>query len=593
MRNKKYSLKNSLNMLKEYALSSTTSLSDSLIYIDEFLNKSIEGLEEVNFKIENNSKYNRLDFKETLLLCFLLEDMRSVKETSLDESFKPNMSIKKEFNFLFEKTGSQEFTIENFSNFLRSLAYDIIAKKKKKDLQFASLEHGWGSKKLIFTCDYFQMSRDSSETNTVKIKISQNFENIVRESTFIKRFAGFYFEDILLNKYSESQEFSESAVKQKIAYIVTLLLGYKREYKSMLFSSLFKKMTGSNFQHAEYSSLIKEHSSKVSGLPEKSALARIIFQEDDVKMIDANSIQHNCGFDFLLVGPNNKASIVDLKTHHTSSTANFSQSKISTSSMHFLNSILKVISRSEGYSNLKFNSIGLFKISFEISGRIINIDKFEIRTDTVDGFKNNLNVSTKSSLSLSEDAEIVDVNEQRSISNQTYTSIDVRNAYSKIFKQFAANIGKFFTFDSATKNIIIPSEPIVLNSKIEKEDFIEAVKTIVSSSFIPEYKETHIFKDENKIKIIEKFVIEGTKNIDYKATIHMRRYFYNSTLVVTILNNLSLSNKRNPRFRSILTLANDIKVVANAGRNATLNKPESLRFRSELNDLLSDIESKL
>lgn len=133
----------------------------------------------------------------------------------------------------------------------------------------------------------------------------------------------------------------------------------------------------------------------------------------------------------------------------------------------------------------------------------------------------------------------------------------------------------------------------MLNSKIEKEDFIEAVKTIVSSSFIPEYKETHIFKDENKIKIIEKFVIEGTKNIDYKATIHMRRYFYNSTLVVTILNNLSLSNKRNPRFRSILTLANDIKVVANAGRNATLNKPESLRFRSELNDLLSDIESKL
>ena len=591
MSNKKYSLKNSLSVLKEYALSSTTSLNDSLFYIDNFLNKNIEGLEEINFKIENNSKYNRLDFKEMLLLCFLLEDMRSVKEESLDENFKTKISIKKEFNFLFEKSVNEKFTIENFSNFLRSLAYDIISKKKKKDLQFASLGHGWGDNKLVFTCDYFQMSRDSSETSTVKIKISQNFENIVRESTFIKRFAGFYFEDILLNKYSNSQEFSESVVKQKIAYIVTLLLGYKSQYRRMLFSSLFKKMTGDSFQNSVYSSLIKEHSLKVIGLPEKPELARIIFLEDDINMIDANSIQHNCGFDFLLVGPNNKASIVDLKTHHTSSIANFSQSKISTSSMHFLNSILKVINKSEGYANLRFNSIGLFKISFNISGRAINIDKFEIRTDTVDGFKNNLNVNTKSGLSLSRNAEIVDVNDQSSISNQTYTSIDVKQAYSKIFEKFAANIKKFFQFDKTTKNIIIPYEPIVINSKLEKEDFIEAVKTIVSSSLIPDYEETHIFKDENKIKIIEQFVIEGAKNIDYKETPSKRRYFYNSTLVVTILNNLSLNNKRNPRFQSVLTLANNIKVIANTGRNATLNNPESIRFRSKLDDLLSDINS--
>ena len=591
MSNKKYSLKNSLSVLKEYALSSTTSLNDSLFYIDNFLNKNIEGLEEINFKIENNSKYNRLDFKEMLLLCFLLEDMRSVKEESLDENFKTKISIKKEFNFLFEKSVNEKFTIENFSNFLRSLAYDIISKKKKKDLQFASLGHGWGDNKLVFTCDYFQMSRDSSETSTVKIKISQNFENIVRESTFIKRFAGFYFEDILLNKYSNSQEFSESVVKQKIAYIVTLLLGYKSQYRRMLFSSLFKKMTGDSFQNSVYSSLIKEHSLKVIGLPEKPELARIIFLEDDINMIDANSIQHNCGFDFLLVGPDNKASIVDLKTHHTSSIANFSQSKISTSSMHFLNSILKVINKSEGYANLRFNSIGLFKISFNISGRAINIDKFEIRTDTVDGFKNNLNVNTKSGLSLSRNAEIVDVNDQSSISNQTYTSIDVKQAYSKIFEKFAANIKKFFQFDKTTKNIIIPYEPIVINSKLEKEDFIEAVKTIVSSSLIPDYEETHIFKDENKIKIIEQFVIEGAKNIDYKETPSKRRYFYNSTLVVTILNNLSLNNKRNPRFQSVLTLANNIKVIANTGRNATLNNPESIRFRSKLDDLLSDINS--
>jgi hypothetical protein len=353
-------------------------------------------------------------------------------------------------------------------------------------------------------------------------------------------------------------------------------------------------MLGSNFNSIEYSNLINEHSRNVQGLPEKEKLARIIFNTNEIKIIDANSIQHNCGFDFLLIGPDNKASIIDLKTHHKNSESNFKLKNISTSSMHFLNSIMKITNINKEYSGLKFNSIGLFKISFEILNKIIKIDKFEIRTDTVKNFKNNINVYEKSTLALSDYCENIDAKSEdvRTI-DQNYSLINIEEIYIKMFEESIEKFNEFFRFDN-DYNIIIPDK-IILQSKNQKERFIDVVKSIVSSSTIKNYPVTYVFKDENKIKILEKFVVDGKNSITYnvdsdyntKQAREKKRYFYNSTLVLTILNNLSLNNISNPKFQNILNLANQIKIAANTEKNAMLTNAQSKKFKLDLDSIIN------
>ena len=596
---KKYSVKESLDIISELKAGS---IYEDLHTINDFLESS-----KYIINIENSSKYNYLSLKEILLVCFLLEE---IKRIELNESVQIKKSIKNNFSFLFEQKALEKFSIYSFASFLRSLTYKV-----KTNL--ITTQPAWSNN--VFNCDYFTMEREDStdssdsDVTVVTVVIDKKFEKLVCDSAFVKKNAGFYFEDVLLYKYSSNQDFKSSSVKEKIAYIVTILLGYDSQYNHRNFSDVFAAISGDSFNNTSYTNMIKSHSKNIVGLPDKKSLGKTLFNHEDVEIIDANSIQHNCGFDFLIVNPrNNKGSIIDLKAHHIASKGNFSNNKISTSSMHFLNSILKVVHNTPLYSNLMFNSIGLFKISWEIKSKAIYIINFELRYDNVHNFKSYLPLGTSESLSLSEYCHTIDLKNEINQNfwgqkvSQNYESIDVHQAYEKIFKEFSKSIKKFFKFDK--KNDIVIPPKISLNSINEKILFIEAIKSVVSSTTIQSYPATSIFKDENKIEIIDKFVINGKTNIEYnpdysefldkKGNVSKRKrndhinYFFNSTLILTILNNLTLNNKVNPKFGTILDLARKIKDdVDSKSSHATINKAAASTHRQSLEDILFNIKT--
>jgi len=357
--------------------------------------------------------------------------------------------------------------------------------------------------------------------------------------------------------------------------------------------------------------MLKMHKAKVIGLPRKEKIGKTLFDdENNIEIIDANSIQHNCGFDFLMLGSNNRGSIIDLKTHHESSISGFDTNSISTNTIHFLNSILKVINNNDEYENLQFNSIGLFKVSWEISNKNIKINRFEIRYDSVEDFVSSIKADTNSSLKLTDSKKTISMKEinNNEIVTQSYRNIDVQSSYNDMFNAWSKNAEDYFDF--IDNKIVIPAE-IILNGENEKKKFVNAVKAIVSSSVINNYPQTQIFSDENKIRIIDAFVIEGKKIIKYnpdpptqkkggtvpteaeknKKTTTDKRYFYNSTLVITIMNNLSLQNKKDKRFQEILSIANDINAKANTqSRRLNISGEESAPyFQKSIKDILSQI----
>lgn len=619
MKNKHYSLKNSLSLLTEFKMSSSAV---SLNTIDDFF-KIIEK-NEIVFNMQNNSSYNYLSFKEILLICCLLEEL---KNDQLNETITLKYSIKKEFSFLFEQINqTAEFSIDNFASFLRSLVHKISNMNIREPVWKFKEENN----ESIFKCDYFEMKTEGEYANSnkgvntektpakVTVKINDNFEDLVIASAFIKKNAGFYFEDLLLSLYSNNKEINikSSTAKEKIAYIITILLKYdrSRDYSNILFSQSFQEMSGYNFDSINYENMLNMHKQNVEGFPTISNIGNALFDsEKNIEIVNANSIQHNCGFDFLILGPNSRGSIIDLKTHHASSpeSSGFNVNSISTNTIHFLNSILRVVNNNDIYKALNFNSIGLFKVKWEINSKKIKIKKFKMRYDLVNDFVNDIKVDTKS-LNLTDNHKEIDLKTQILFDQekviQNYQKINVSQAYDNIFNKWLDQINKFLNIDE-NKDIIIPDGKITLEGDQVKKEFIKVIKAIVSSSVIKDYEQTKIFSDENKIKIIRAFVIHGEDNIDYipdspitkpskpepdvkkikKHKINAQQYFYNSTLVLTIMNNLSLDNKNNPKFTSLLSIANDINAKGNEQKNSLRKKHKdgSVDFRKRIEDILN------
>ena len=216
--------------------------------------------------------------------------------------------------------------------------------------------------------------------------------------------------------YSDREEtiLKASSSKEKIAYIITILLKYdgRHNYSKISFSDSFNKISGYDFNAISYKNMLSIHKEKIIGLPKKEKISKVLFDDpDNIEIIDANSIQHNCGFDFLMLGSDRRGSIIDLKTHHTSSLTGFDTNSISTNTIHFLNSILKIINNNAEYENLKFNSIGLFKVSWEIYNKNIKINRFEIRYDSVEDFVSSIKADTNSSLKLTDSKKTINMKE--------------------------------------------------------------------------------------------------------------------------------------------------------------------------------------